>query len=66
MRFVDKLNIRILFSFFNDRGREIIILLNCFQEKENKKKQSSKSYAKAIEVAKERINELVNSGLRLS
>ena len=65
IRFVDKQNIRILFSFFYDKGREIVILLNCFQEKDNKKKQSSKSYAKAIEVAKERINELINSGLKL-
>ncbi|HHW03151.1 MAG TPA: hypothetical protein GXX35_10140 [Thermoanaerobacterales bacterium] len=66
IRFVDKQNIRILFSFFYDKGREIVILLNCFQEKENKKKTSSKSYAKAIEVAKERINELMGTGLKLS
>lgn len=65
MKFVDELNIRILFSFFYDRGREIVILLHCFPEKENKKKSSSKSYAKAIEIAKERINELVNLGLKL-
>ncbi|MCF6096364.1 hypothetical protein L1766_04995 [Thermovorax subterraneus] len=65
MRFVGELNIRILFSFFSDGRREIVILLNCFQEKENKKKNSIKSYAKAIEVAKERIDNLLKLGLKL-
>jgi|GEM_PF-725728 len=60
MRFVGELNLRILFSFFQAGQREIVILLNCFQERENKKKNSSKSYAKAIEIAKARIKELVS------
>ncbi len=65
MRFVGELNVRILFSFFQDGQKEIVILLNCFQEKENKKKNSAKSYAKAIEIAKGRIDELLKLGLIL-
>jgi len=59
MRFVGRLNLRVLFSFFQAGQKEIVILLNCFQEKENKKKNSAKSYTKAIEIAKARIKELV-------
>lgn len=59
-------NIRILFSFFNKEGQEIVILLNCFQEKEKATSKSKEGYSKNIEVAYKRINKLKDFKLNVS
>jgi len=42
VRFIGKKNIRILFMFMYDCGREVVVLLYAFEEKDNK--SNSKLY----------------------
>lgn len=50
-------NLRILFTF-DKRNNKIVILTSCFQEKDNKKKNSKNSYTKNIAIAEKRLDEL--------
>jgi hypothetical protein len=58
IRLIGKKNIRILFMFTYDCGREVVVLLYAFEEKDNKSK-SKYSYNSAIEIAKDRINKIL-------
>ncbi|AZT91267.1 hypothetical protein ELD05_11920 [Caldicellulosiruptor changbaiensis] len=58
MKIKDKHNVRIIFSFFEYGGKEIVILLYAFPEKSPAKQKNPKSYSYAIEKAKERLEEL--------
>jgi heterodisulfide reductase subunit A-like polyferredoxin len=53
MRLKGKKNIRILFSFEKIKGREIVILYCCFQEK------NSKDYENSKRIAYDRKNKLI-------
>ena len=58
IRLIGKKNIRILFMFIDDCGREVVILLYAFEEKD-KKSKSKYSYNAAIDIAKNRINKIL-------
>lgn len=52
-------NIRIIFQFVKDNKRTIAVLLFPFQEKDSKQNTAT-SYETAIEIAQERLKELLN------